>query len=98
MNFETLGEYVLGIKKKLEKAHKIVRDKGRAMLQYREDKYDAKYVTPQFEIGSLVMYLNQRRIKGVCPKLQPRYIGPAVVLDRFGNFVPLNYVIQWEVD
>jgi hypothetical protein len=44
-----------------------------------------------YKVFDKVWYLNEIRKEGICPKLQPSYIGPCVVTKKLSD---LNYEIQ----
>ena len=48
-----------------------------------------------FKVADLVWSVNETREVGVCPKLQPTFIGPYVVTAKYGD---VNFKIQLDID
>ena len=47
--------------------------------------YDLNANEKPYEKGDLVWTMNKSRKKGVCPKMQNRWIGPLLVLERLND-------------
>ncbi len=92
---KSYGDYVSKIKERLETAHDIVRKNLKKSVERRKDYYDSKQKSHNYEVGSLAWFRNEARFEDVCPKLQPPYLGPVLVLQKLG---PVNYVIQLKKD
>ena len=45
----------------------------------------------KYATGGVVWYLNDARMEGVSPKLQPAYLGPCLIIRRFNDLI---YEIQ----
>ena len=45
----------------------------------------------KYQVNDRVWYLNENRKEGICPKLQPSYIGPCLVTKKLND---INYEIQ----
>jgi hypothetical protein len=74
------GDYVNGLRSRLQMAHDICRRYLAKTAKRRKDIYDAKICFKSYQSGDAVWYLHEQRKYGVCPKLQPQYIGPCVIL------------------
>lgn len=40
-----------------------------------------------YEEGQFVWYLSETRKEGICPKLQPTYLGPLVITRKFNGLI-----------
>jgi hypothetical protein len=91
--FNSYGEYAEWLRERIRKAHAIARDHLQAAAQRQRECYDAKMSLTQYKPGDLVWYLNERRVEGVCPKLQASYEGPYLVVKRYND---QDYRIQMD--
>jgi predicted aspartyl protease len=57
------------------------------MVDRMKTRYDLKVNTTGFREGDLVWLFNRQRKKGRCPKLQPSWEGPFVILTRINDVV-----------
>ena len=89
----TYGEYVSRLREQMKLSHEICRNYMLKTSKRRKDQYDIKTNMNCYKTGDAVWFLNEQRREGVCQKLQPLYIGPCVILNKFNN---LNYCIQTE--
>jgi transposase InsO family protein len=81
------GDYVNGLRCRLQMAHDICRRYLAKTAKRRKDIYDAKVCFKSYQPGDAVWYLHEQRKDGVCPKLQPQYIGPCVILKKYNDLV-----------
>lgn len=88
---DSQGTYVTELKKRLKRAHEIVRQNLKRSAMRQKAYYDVKATLNSFKTGDLVWYLNEVRKVGLCEKLQALYIGPVLVISPKG---PRDYVIQ----
>jgi len=85
------GAYCMKLRAGLEEAHEYARQNLHKVALKQSAKYDAKASLNTYKVGDLVWYLAESRSEGLCPKLQPLYQGPAVVVKKMND---LNSVIQ----
>ena len=88
---DSMFEYVENVQNKMKLAHQLVRERL-LKSQKRKEKYYEKHLHHhQYKSGDVVWYKNDQRREGVCPKLQPFYVGPCLVTKCFNL---LDYQIQ----
>ena len=78
-------EYTRGLRHRLEEAHEVAREHLRISATRQGRYYDLKANEKPYNTGDLVWTMNKSRRKGVCPKLQIRWLGPLVVLKRLND-------------
>ncbi|KAJ8309916.1 hypothetical protein KUTeg_011781 [Tegillarca granosa] len=61
----------------------------------QKSHYDMKATMSKLKIGEAVYYMGVYRKEGVCPKLQPVYTGPHLIIQKINE---LNYKIQLDVN
>lgn len=88
---ESQANYVDTLRRKLARSHEVVRQHLKTYLVTQKDRYDTKAHQYDYKQGDLVWYRNEQRHEGVCPKLQPIFKGPYVVLQKINN---LDFLIQ----
>ena len=67
----------------MQKAHDVCRKHLMRSAERIRDRYDANKQMNTYNTGDAVWCLNERRTEGVCPKLQPAFIGPWVMGDSW---------------
>ena len=90
-NVSCYGEFVMGLQTRLQKSHEVARAHLHKAAETRKGRYDAKVNFNNFRVGDLVWMINETREIGVCPKLQPTFVGPYIVIDTYGD---VNFKIQ----
>jgi hypothetical protein len=89
------GDYVNGLRSRLQMAHDICRRYLAKTAKRRKDICDTKVCFKSYQPGDAVWYLHEQKKDGVCPKLQPHYIGPCVILKKYNDLV---YCVQLSQD
>ena len=79
------GEHVVTIRNHLQKAHELARKHLGRAAEHREANYDLKVHYEPYRVGDLVWVKNEAKEVGVCPKLQPAFVGPYVVCHVIGK-------------
>ncbi len=87
----TYVEYVEKLRDRLQTSHELARQKLKQKTCIRKDHYDGKQPFHVYQTGDLIWYLAEDRYEGLCPKLQPLYKGPYLMLHQYNN---LTYLIQ----
>ena len=90
LSIKSYGEYVSWLRERLQTGHDIAR-LGDAAKRHKY-AYDTKLEYLRYEQGECVWYLHEKRIIGISPKLQPRYV-MCVVLKRLSD---VTYLIGVE--
>ena len=85
------GDYVDMLREKMQKAHRLTRDNLQKAATRQKKYYDAKSMENSYKEGDLVWFMNESHKVQVCPKLQPMYTGPHVVIKSIND---LNIMIQ----
>ena len=92
--FETVanyGAYVTELNSSLQRAHKVARKHLNKAAATQKTRYDVHATLNSYQVGDMVWLLNETRETGKCPKLQPAFLGPYVVIARYGK---INFKIQ----
>jgi hypothetical protein len=77
--------YIKGLRYRLEEAYELAREHlGRDAVRQKR-YYDLKANEKPYVPGDLVWTMNKSRRKGVCPKMQNRWLGPLVVKERLND-------------
>lgn len=87
----TYGDHAHIIRERLQKAHAVARKHLYVNVQRRKDQYDVKTKLIKYKMYDKVWIKNENRKEKECPKLNPLYIGPCIVTQRFND---LNYQVQ----
>ena len=77
--------YVEGLRWRLEDAYADARVHLEAAANRQKRYYDIKAHENPYNTGDLVWTMNKVRKKGKCPKMQMRWVGPVVVLQRLND-------------
>jgi len=85
------GRYCHELRESMMQSHAIARDHLKQASTKQRANYDVKVSFYSFRPGDLVWCLNESRKEGVCPKLQPTFKGPYLVLKKVSE---LDYRIQ----
>ena len=93
--FVSYGDYVAGLRTRLQVAHEICQRYLARTAKRRKDIYDARVRLKNYQPGDAVWYLHEQRKEGVCTKLQPLYMDPCVVLKKYNDLV---YCVQLSKD
>jgi hypothetical protein len=93
--FVSYGDYVAGLRTRLQVAHEICQRYLGRTAKRRKDIYDARVRLKNYQPGDAVWYLHEQRKECVCTKLQPLYMGPCVVLKKYNDLV---YCVQLSKD
>ena len=89
--FDGYGDYVEGLKQRLDFAHRLAREHLGKAARRQKDLYDTKKQMYFYESGDLVWYTNPSSQLNMAPKLRKTYSGPAVILKKLND---LNYMVQ----
>ena len=74
-------DFAWGLRNKLQDAWSRARKVMGENARVQKKNYDRKVFGNPFETGESVWYLNARRKKGECSKLQSRWLGPYIIKD-----------------
>ncbi|CAC5421923.1 unnamed protein product [Mytilus coruscus] len=85
------GNHALKIKERMQRAHCVARKHLEVTCKRRKDYYDNKTNLYEYKVSDKVWYRNEIKREGICPKLQPLFIGPCLVTKKIND---LNYEIQ----
>ena len=89
------GEYVESLRDRLLHAHEVARKYLQSSSKRSKEVYDTRLAHNNFKQGDMVWCLLESRKVGIAPKLQKRYEGPYVVIERLS---PVNFKIQVRQD
>ena len=84
------GEYVNWLRDRLQAAHDIAREHLENAAKRHKYAYDTKLEHLCYEQGECAWYLHEKRVPGVSPKLQPKYV-LCVVLKKLSD---VTYLIR----
>jgi hypothetical protein len=87
------GEFVDKLRERMQKAHQVAREHLQTASKRQKESFYAKKSLTLYSVGDSIWLLSEMHRKHECPKLQPNYIGPCVVLKKISD---LNYMIQWQ--
>ena len=73
-------EYVKRLKLKLQYCYELAGRQLKKGAETQKRLYNRGVYGEKFEAGDVVWYANKIRRKGVCPKLQPKWRGPCLIL------------------
>ena len=90
-NVTNYGDYVDGIREKLNLAHSIARKHLKSSCKRSKAIYDTKMLFNNYNIGDVVWCLAETRKVGESPKLQPAYEGPCLIIQKYS---PINFVVK----
>ncbi len=85
------GDYVDFLRNSMQKSHEVARKHMAAGAKRQETLYDAKLSVHHFNPGDVVWVENEVIAPGLCPKLQPAYKGPCLILKKYNE---LTYSVQ----
>jgi transposase InsO family protein len=74
-----LPEYVHDLRERLQNAYEHVRTNLKIGAERQKRYYDVGTKSESYKEGDLVWLTNQSRRKGVCPKLQKKWLGPMII-------------------
>ena len=78
-------EYGSHLREKLEKIFHLVRQKSGREMERQKKQYDRGKVNKQYQAGDLVWHAVKTRKKGKAPKLQRKWCGPKLVLEKYSD-------------
>ena len=78
-------EYIEDLRIRLENVYATARENLRESANRQKHYYDLKTQDESYEPGNLVWLVNKSRRKGRCPKLQKKWLGPAVVEEKIND-------------
>ena len=90
-NYTCYGDYVEGLRLRMEKAHEVAREHLGKAAKRQKDAYDGKCVLHVYNPGDLVWYATPTAQVHIAPKLRKCFIGPVLIVEKKND---LNYVIQ----
>ena len=92
LSIKSYGEYVSWLRERLQTAHDIACEHLGIASKRHKNAYNTKLEHLRYEQGECVWYLHVKRIVGISPKLQPRYV-MCVVFKRLSD---VTYLIGVE--
>ena len=78
-------DYVTGLRERIEDAYDVAREHLQTSANRQKRYYDLRANESPYKPGDLVWTMNKTRKKGKCPKMQMRWNGPLVVLERIND-------------
>ena len=78
-------EFVEELRERLEIAYATARENLRESAERQKRYYDLKALDEPYKAGDLVWTINKSRRKGRCPKLQKKWLGPAVIEEKVND-------------
>ena len=91
-SINSYGEYVSWLRDRMQAAHDIAREHLGNAAKRHKYAYDTKLEHLRYEQGECAWYLHEKRVLGISPKLQPKYV-LGVVLKRLSD---VTYLIGLE--
>jgi hypothetical protein len=85
------GHFCGELRNTLFKAHETARQHLKRAATKQTSNFDTKTSSQPYNPGALVWYVNENRKVGFSPKLQPLFVGPALILKKMSE---LDYKIQ----
>ena len=77
--------YVQGLRERLEDAYDVAREHLGRSANRQKRYHDVHAYEQPYKVGDLVWLVNKTRKKGRCPKMQQRWLGPAVIIQRIND-------------
>ncbi|MCG8045846.1 MAG: RNase H-like domain-containing protein [Candidatus Thiodiazotropha endolucinida] len=87
------GDYVDQLRDRMQTAHQVARKNIGKAASVQKDRYDVNVYQTAYAPGDFVWYLSEVSKPGRCPKLEPTYAGPYVVVCKLN---PLNFQVQFD--
>ena len=78
-------DYVTGLRERLEDAYDVAREHLQTSANRQKRHYDLRANESPYKPGDLVWISNKTRKKGKSPKMQMRWSGPLVVMERIND-------------
>ena len=82
---QTQLDYVKEMQSRLSQAYRLARLNLRRSAERQQKYYNERVHGSSFAVGCAVWYANKLRKKGVCPKLQPKWRGPCLVIKKYSD-------------
>ena len=82
----TQEEYVVQLRKDLQKAHDTARKNLKERCVKNKKNYDIRILQRQYDAGDAVYVLNRTPVTGIPKKLKAVYKGPALVVKRISSY------------
>lgn len=80
-------EYVKKLRDRLTYAYKLARETLRRSAERQKKLYDRKKTGTTYHVGDAVWYMAKNRKVGVSPKLQPKWLGPCVIVRMYSDVI-----------
>ena len=87
----TYGEYVHIVSNELHTIHEHARKHLKKQSQYQQDRYNTNISQTPYEVGDIILQLNETRTHNKCQKLQNLWQGPYIITKKLSD---LNFEIQ----
>ena len=78
-------DYVKNLQSRLTQAYRLARLNLKSSAERQKKYYNSRAHGTAFDEGNAVWYASKLRKKGVCPKLQPKWRGPCLVVRKFND-------------
>ena len=78
-------DFAYNLRKGMQRAHQRARDNMAESARRQKKTYDRKAEGSSFRIGDFVWLHNTAKTKGVSPKLQQRWHGPYLIIDKLSD-------------
>ncbi len=87
----TFGEHVTVIRERMQHAHEIARRHLGSSAKRSKARYDIRTSYHDYKVGDTVWMLHEMRRVGTAPKLEKRYNGPFIIIQRRSA---VNFLVQ----
>jgi len=88
---DNLHQFSWKLRERLHNVHNSARDNLKLAADTQKRQYDQRVHVHVYNPGDKVWLSQTRRVRGICPKLQPKWVGPYTVLTKISDVV---YQIQ----
>ena len=91
----SVSDHVTQLQDRMRRAQEIARRNLKRKAERSKEVYDTKVVFNNYKLGDQVWYLHETRKVGQTPKLEKRYSGPFVIIEKRSH---INFIIQLSKD
>ena len=82
---QTQLDYVKELQSRLMQAYRLARLNLKRSAERQQKYYNERDHGSSFDVGCAIWYASKLRKKGVCPKLQPKWRGPCLVIKKYND-------------
>jgi hypothetical protein len=91
IDMQNYGEYACKVRERINKSHIVARKHLKSAAKRQKAFYNLRQNFNKYSERDLVWYLLEYKSEGICPKLQPSYIGPYIITRKMSEW---NYLVQ----